>query len=490
MLERADDKVGYEAGAYTAARDLAGLKGVEAMALRLRLFDGKLETYRGVYLRDWFYSGMQKYEGIEEAALLVEAAASKRSSELLRVLALRALALGTSPAPAHELLDKDFLRAPPAVRHEWQLALGTLHAQGRLDFAKLRAKDPARLVRELLLEAAPDLSGLLLGPNLAREDLLAAVAAASDCREPGTLAELLRALTDRGDAGGSVLLPLIELGLSSPECGPRTAALDAAVRGQIWEAAPALIRALEAEAAGANGRFLRELGDTLAQLTGQRLGWSPATWRRWWDGAGAEWLARARAGEIQPAAGGPASGEERTEAVVFGIPVDSKRLIILVDGSGSMLADKLGERTCAEAAAAELESFLGQLTEDARFELIVIGDEPHPAFGRLSPATRQARAKAVEFLRSFDFGGTSALYDVLVHAQRLPEADTIVLISDGGGSSGSHQFAGHMLEGLRREHRRSGVRIHGICVGKDAPKVRFMTDLAKMTGGIMAQPDG
>ena len=210
-----------------------------------------------------------------------------------------------------------------------------------------------------------------------------------------------------------------------------------------------------------------------------------------WEERGGEWLVRARSGQLSGQSGaGPEADEERTAAYVFGIPVDSKRIAILVDGSGSMRADKLGDRTCAEAAAAELDIFVGQLPEDARFEVVVIGDEPERAFGRLTAANKKSRAKAVEFLEDFDFGGTSALYDVLIAAQQIPEVDTIVLISDGGGSSGSHQYAGHMLDGLKREHLRTGVRIHGICVGKDAPKVRFMKDLAAATGGIMVQPSG
>jgi len=486
-LERAKDKAGYEAGAYQAAKQLAEMRGVEAMKLRLRLFDDKMDTYRGVYLRDWFYSGMQGFGDQVEAELLIDAAKDKKASELLRRLSLRALALGDAPVPAKEMLSSALSKAPHPVRREWQHTLGTLLAQGRLDYGKRPGKDPEGQVRKKLVAASPMLSGLAQLDGLSREQILAIVDAAGNSKDPGDRAELLRALVERGDVSRSYLLALIRDGLRAKETGVRPAALEAAARGRVYDAAGLLIAALEKS----DDRFVREIVDSLVELTGQRLGWSPKTWRRWWEERGGEWLVRARSGQLSGQSGaGPEADEERTAAYVFGIPVDSKRIAILVDGSGSMRADKLGDRTCAEAAAAELDIFVGQLPEDARFEVVVIGDEPERAFGRLTAANKKSRAKAVEFLEDFDFGGTSALYDVLIAAQQIPEVDTIVLISDGGGSSGSHQYAGHMLDGLKREHLRTGVRIHGICVGKDAPKVRFMKDLAAATGGIMVQPSG
>ncbi|RMH00994.1 MAG: VWA domain-containing protein [Planctomycetota bacterium] len=486
-LERATDKAGYEAGAYQAAKELADIPGPEAMALRLRLFDARLDTYRGVYLRDWFYSGMQRFQTAEEAEQLITAAADRRSSELLRRLCLRALALGDGPVPAKPMLAAAFRKAPEPVRREWQDALGLLLASGRLDLAGVRGRDPAATVRNALRSTAPWLSGLARVPDLPADELADLVEAAAKARDPGARAELLRALAERGDVNRTALLALIDRALAGDEPGPVAAALDAAVRARVYEAAPLLVSFLER----AEGRFVRDAAAALAALTGQNLGWSPAKWRRWWEERGGEWLRDARAGAgLAPPAVLDGGGEEATAAVVFGLPVDSKRLAVLVDGSGSMVADHLGERTCAEAAIAELDAFLGQLPEGTRFELVVIADQPVPVFGRLKPLDRRSRATAVDFLRGYDFGGTSALYDVLVAAQHIEGVDTLVLISDGGGSSGSHQYAGHMLDGLKREFRRTGVRIHTVCVGRDGPKVRFMRDLAAATGGAAVQPGG
>ncbi|HJM39923.1 MAG TPA: hypothetical protein QGG59_07400, partial [Planctomycetota bacterium] len=68
-------------------------------------------------------------------------------------------------------------------------------------------------------------------------------------------------------------------------------------------------------------------------------------------------------------------------------------------------------------------------------------------------------------------------------------ADTIVLIGDGGSSWGKHQYPGHLLEGLQLLQTRYGTRIHCVAIGK-AAKVRFLSSLSELSGGTMVEPKG
>jgi len=493
-LERATNKSGYEAGAYSAARELADVHGAAAMELRLDLFDRFLDTYRGVYLRDWFYSGMLRASSPEEGALLAAAAADPKRSELGRRLCLEALERSQATAPAKALSARSLIRAKGDLARIWQRTLGTLFADGRLDFGKHGGPQAVAKLRKLLLQAGPPLTGLAQLPSLSAEERAALSATALGAKDPGDRAAALRALAARPDTRPEELLPAIAAALHQESCGPRRAALDLILSMPLPAATPELVSALEEEASHPGGRFSHDFGNALMALTGQELGYAPQNWRRWWAGEGAAWLERARrAGsqrerELLPPPRLADSGP--TIAKVFGLPVDSNRLMILVDGSGSMRMDHLGDRTCADAAADELESFLDQFPEDGLFDLAVIGDQAQPAFQHLVPARRKNRAAALSFIRKYPFGGTSALYDLLIWAQRQPGVDTILLISDGGGSSGSHQYPGHMLAGLEREYARTGVRVHGICVGHDPPKIRFMERLARATGGILVRPPG
>ena len=174
---------------------------------------------------------------------------------------------------------------------------------------------------------------------------------------------------------------------------------------------------------------------------------------------------------------------------MFGIPIDSSRVAIVIDGSGSM-NDVLDHRNCAQAAADELESFLAKFPKDGRIQLHIIVREGQRCFKKAVSSTDKNCRKAVEFVRDFDYGAASSMYDVLIEAQQDVEIDTMLFISDGGGSWGSFAFAGHMLDGLSFAHQRSGVRIHAICVGKSKTKQRFMRDLAEATGGKMKLASG
>jgi len=497
-LRRAVDKTTYEQGAYQAARTLAGFDGPEAMRLRLDLFDSKLKTYRGVFLRDWFYTGMKTARTSEEGELLARAAADRKRSDLQRILCLRALASSEAPAPAALLLDRSFDKAPPRVLREWQGALGVLLAENRLTPAKNAEGDRAKLagkVRARLRKAGPPYRGFAaLEPSPPELALLRKAAASA--RDPFDRAEAIRILGAKG--GAEDFLPLVPRALASGHCGQRTAVLETVVESRFWGAAPALIHALDEEDRGEKGRFLTDLGNTLMLLTHQQFGYDPRSWKRWWDKEGEAFLKKAPTqSNYGPARKGPVTGlvaasrkgGTETVASFFGLPVDSKRVSILVDGSGSMRIFKIGDTTGAEAAALELDRYLEAIDPSAKFNLAMVGPEGAvPAFPRMQLAGSRTRSKAQAFLQAWDFSSTSALFDALVEAQEAPEVDTILLISDGGSSSGSHQFAGHMLERLGQEYRRTGVRIHTVCVGTDRPKIKFLQDLARLTGGRSLTP--
>jgi len=480
VLRAADDKAAYEKGAYEAARTLAGMAGTGAMRLRLELFDGKLETWRGVYLRDWFYTGMRKAEALEEAALLVQAARDRRRSELLRLLCLRALAACPAPIPAGELLDRRFLKAAPALRREWSRTVGLAFAAGRLQADRRLAPRLEQRVRELLGKAGPPYAGLAALPERDPETVELLATAATGARDPGDRAEALRLL-----GPGPAFLEALPRALADEAWGPKAAALETVLAGKAFRAVPLLVSALpRAEKEG--GRLPGDLARTLMRLTGQQFGSRAELWQRWWQDQGEAWLARAEAAGVLPAPAA-AAAPDTTRAVIFGLPVRSERVAVVVDGSGSMRMGRIGDRSSAEAAADELERFLSGLPEGARFNLWVAGRKPVALFPGLAPAKRRNREQAVLWLRDYDFGGPSALVEALQAAQADPAVDTLVLISDGGSSAGMHQYAGHMLEALAREHRRSGVRIHCVCVGTEKTKQRFLEQLAAATGGRMVR---
>jgi hypothetical protein len=484
-LRAARDRTTYEQGAYQAARELAGMRSVEAMELRLELFDEKWDTYRGVYLRDWFYSGFLRAEGLEEGTLMAEAAADRRRSEWQRILLLRALERSEATATAAVMLEGKLVKGKEELGRAWSAALGAMAAEGRL------VDPPAE--EELLAairKAGAPYRGLAPWKTLDAEAIGWLADAAAKAKDPGDRAEALRILGERPeDEARAAFLRTAPAALLDEDLGPQVAVMATALSHRHLRLAPALIQALEAVPKRDHPlRLQHDLGSTLRRLTGQGFGDDGAAWRRWWEAAGEAWLEKVEGGEGGGETG--TAGESDTVSRFFGLEVHSTRVAILVDGSGSMSSSQLGAVSCAEAAAAEAERFLAGLGKDAMVQAVVIEQEPRFALKKTAKASSGNRDRIAGFLRGRDYRSTSALYDALEAVQMDPSIDTILLISDGGSSAGRHQYDGHVLDSALRLHRRTGVRIDAILVTDSDRHAELLRDLAAGTGGRMVKPPG
>jgi hypothetical protein len=307
------------------------------------------------------------------------------------------------------------------------------------------------------------------------------------------MAQMIHVLARMPLNGYRHFLEAASVGMAQTIAGPKVAIGEAAIQNQVFEAIPLLIQGLKELESAPSSRFSNDFSSALRSLSGQQFGNNAQSWQNWWNREGEEWLAGIRAGALKAPkildASSSDSAEDTTTAQLFGIPVDSSRVAIVIDGSGSM-NELLDHRTCAQAAADELEAFLSQMPRDGKLQLHMIVHEGKKSFKKAVRPSKKNCEKAVEFVRKFNFGPASAMYDVLVEAQEDTDIDTIVFISDGGGSWGSFAYAGHMLDGLRLTHQRTGVRIHCICVGSSKTKLQFMKDLSELTDGKMREPSG
>lgn len=487
-LRASTDKTSYENGAYAAAKKLAEIRTPEAMELRLELFDTKQDTYRGVYLRDWFFSGFLKAASAEEAKLMAEAAADRKRSDWQRVLLLRALGRCRATVDGKLMLNKAFNKAPDIVQREWSATLGILIGEKRLDYSKLKPVKAGTLSQDPARNRIMDsefLQGLAFVDELTDVELEILLQAFRKSKNAGDRADYLRAIA--GDEIGWVVYPNLAGAIfQSKESGPKAVYIDAALKNKVVTAVPALIHALEIESTKQPNRFSGDLGAALRQLTGQGFGDNAKIWNQWYAEAGADWLEKALAGQSNSKAS--ARVERDTVARFFGLAIESNNIAFLIDGSGSMSMSKLGDLSCAEAAAKEVEGFLSGLPKGVMFQVVVVEAEPIFAFKKMMPANKSNSAKAIKFVNSRPYRSTSALYDALEQVQKDPMVDTIVVISDGGSSAGKHQYYGHILDAAERLFQRTGVRIHTVLVTDSTKHEKFMRNLAETTGGRMTVP--
>ena len=482
-LKRTADKAGFDNGGYDAAKALANIQTEKAMEIRLEYYDKRLDTYRGVYLRDWFYSGMLKAQSVEETELLAKFAANKKASPLLRLLCIQALGRCPGPVKAKPLMHKNLLKCKDKdLFLAFQRAVGNAYTEGRIVLSGWRKKNPDSEVLDLLRSGAG--IGLLSLRELTTKDRKLLLTKGKEATSKNDRAEILRGLAARGDFNPEELLPVIEAALRTEHTGLRAAAIEACLKKEIGFSVPHFIEALAREVASEGNRFVVDYGNTLMQLTGLKLGRNPEVWERWWENQGEEWLENG----AKPTRGSMARPEEETKATLFGIPIHSNRVVFAVDGSGSM-NDPFGAGTAAEGARNELEKLLNLLPENSLFDVIVIEREMISGLGKLSENSSKNKEKALELIDRCEFSQASALFDAMESLQTGWNADTIVLIGDGGSSWGKHQYPGHLLEGLQLLQTRYGTRIHCVAIGK-AAKVRFLSSLSELSGGTMVEPKG
>ncbi len=485
-LQSAIDKSSYQEGAYSAAKQLSTLHSIEAAELRIKLFDQKLNTYRGVFLRDWFYSGYRKACNPEEIRLMANEAANRNQSDWHRVLLLQALATTSSTLPADILLNRSFLRSPPAVKRAWIRTICKAWSNHKLDCTKLnlgRWQSPESLLRNLAIHAGCA-DGFLYLPTLSSKEINYLIKLSMNTKSPENASIAIRALA-RHEESQKALLSIAPRVFFNPACGPRTAFLESAEEFSLQELIPFLVEAMQEEAERSPNRYTADIGHTLRQLSGQSFGDAPGFWEKWLHDA-------QEPGQQSSFVPIPFSTSNRsrnqTISSFFGLALETTNLVLLVDGSGSMRASKLGDLSCVEAAAVEANHYLQSLPPSAKFQVIVIEDDPITAFKKLVPVSMKNRKKAMRFLRSREYMHTSALLDALEVAASDPLVDTLLLVSDGGSSAGKHQHSQFILDAVHQLHQRTGVRIHTILVTDSAKHARFMKQLAESTGGRMVRP--
>ncbi|MDA1258984.1 MAG: hypothetical protein O3A20_00015 [Planctomycetota bacterium] len=491
-LRKSADKDSYEAGAVDAAKALAEMRSVEAMELRLELFDARMDSYRGVNLRDWFYSGMLKANTRAEGDLMAEAAADGKRSLFLRTLCLRALEASQAPVEGGLLFDRRFLRSEGELLRAWQGAAGKVLSDARMEFAR----DPEKRAieaRALLLDAGAPGLGFQHLLDWSAEEIAMLSKAAASAKDPADRAQTLRVLASHKE-GIASFRSAAATAVRGKDRAPMVAALEAAALFDHYELVPELINLMERSVKDEElVRFVHDSGNSLRRLTGLPFGPKPEMWRGWWAKEGEAWLSERRSRSLGPNENLGIVRDNQSDTVsarFYGLPVDSARVAIVVDGSGSMSTSKLGELSTVESAAREVSSFCERLPDKAVFQVWIIEAAPFAAFKKAMPVNRSNREKAMDFLRNRSYRSTSSVVEALEAAMSDPDIDTVVLVGDGGSSSGAHQFDGHLLDAAKRLYARHGVRIHTVLVTDSTRHEKLMKDLAEVTGGTMVKPSG
>jgi hypothetical protein len=179
---------------------------------------------------------------------------------------------------------------------------------------------------------------------------------------------------------------------------------------------------------------------------------------------------------------GQGSGEqgeglgEAPPAQFFGARIEGRRIVFVLDNSGSMQAGRL------ETVIAELERSVASLTPDQEFYVVFYSDMVYPLFypdpvAQYVRPTERNRELLSQWLESVELCLGDVVLDALNAAASI-DPDTVILLSDGR-IQGERKMAALLAGG-------GDFPLHTIGVGLGAGAVvsrRNLADIAAANGG-------
>lgn len=297
-------------------------------------------------------------------------------------------------------------------------------------------------------------------------------------------------------------LRALEASLADARWTVRLAALRRLADMATAEATDLMVARLPAE----EGRLRKDLADMLRALTGQNFGPEPEGWTHWWKENRAEFASGKRS--LAPGASSPppeeASGGDGVS--YYGITTRSKRILYVLDISGSMqkASGKDGKSTKIEEAKKELMRSVRSLDAGSAFTIYAFHDTVSkwkPALVKASAAAKDEAAAWIAKLGAAAWTNTYAALEEAIRASAADPrnnmgedyaqaADTIFLLTDGSPTApggGLRDAKGNLewqrvLAAVREWNREKRVVLHCIGVGPEV-MTDFLSPLARENGG-------
>jgi len=272
---------------------------------------------------------------------------------------------------------------------------------------------------------------------------------------------------------GAGALPLLRAGLARKERSVRAACIDHLEALGSREAALALVDALAAES---NPADLWRAADALERLSGVSFGDKVDLWRQWAANLPADWKPATRQAR-------KVEREGTGTAVIAGMPIDSTRVAVLVDLSGSVWQERPDGTTPKQDLEVELGRMLDGFRPTTRFQIVPFTEDPAALSKGLVEATPQAVAKAKADFAALKTSGKGDYWDAIDKALADPDVDTIIVYGDGAPSGGRRWDVARMqLDYLARDRFRR-VRLSAVLVGTGKTLSERWTSWCEATGG-------
>lgn len=220
-----------------------------------------------------------------------------------------------------------------------------------------------------------------------------------------------------------------------------------------------------------SGLIQYDIVQYLTKLTSQKFGDNDRDWLKWWkENQKSIVFSKVKLSD---------EDIELSDGTLsyYGIPVCAKRVVFVLDTSGSMRGEPLA------AVKLALLQVLEKLPESVNFDVILFDATPTVWKPRLVPATKQAKLEIASIVQNRGTGGGTASFAAIQAAFKL-EPEAIYFLSDGKPTDSQPDQIFNTFYVLNRARR---VSLHTIGVLSDrsnaAELILFMKPLAEQNFG-------
>jgi hypothetical protein len=253
----------------------------------------------------------------------------------------------------------------------------------------------------------------------------------------------------------------------------------AVVQAMIQIRLPQAIGVLTELLPGVDGEVRGDVVRHLAAVSGQQFGNQSEAWQKWWK----EHKDGFQFPPPNAATAAPAAPPKA--ASYYGLAIEARRMVFVVDISGSMAHGRL------QAAKRELTTAIDGLPPEAAFNLVIFSTKVAAWQRSLRLATPSVKQAARAYVYNLRAGGDTAAYDALESAFQFdPEA--IYFLSDGDPNRGKIVAPAAIVAAVAQANRSRRISVYtiGIAPGEPgSPLDRFMEKLAAENFGAYRRVD-
>lgn len=173
----------------------------------------------------------------------------------------------------------------------------------------------------------------------------------------------------------------------------------------------------------------------------------------------------------------------------YGIDIHAKRLMFIIDHSGSM-KEYWGAYTRLARAKLELVTAIKDLPEDTEFAIAFYESSVRMWRDVLVQATEDNKLEAIKFVQKLGYGDRTNTYAALRNSLDFDqELEAVFLLTDGRPTTGQLTAPAQIVPDIIHRNRFRHLNFNTIGIAVQGSTETFLRTLAEQTNGEFRQPD-